>query len=172
MEERLKSHYESLQRAIGFTRTADRKAAPVIALQVALAGVLAARMESLAPILVQCHWDAERIVLVCVASLYGISTIASVAIAVCVYIPVYPKADGSLIYFKDIAAMRYQQFEELSMQMTPEEIERQLLAQIHRVSKIASRKMRRVSWAFVSGAISGVSGIALLGWGSFQSASL
>ena len=172
MEERLKSHYESLQRAIGFTRTADRKAAPVIALQVALAGVLAARAESLVPMLMQCHWDAERIALICVASLYGISTIASVATAVWVYIPVYPKADGSLIYFKDIAAMRYRQFEERSMRMTPEEIERQLLGQIHRVSGIASRKMRRVSWAFASGAISGALGIALLGWGSFQSTSL
>ena len=63
--------------------------------------------------------------------------------------------------------MPYRQFEELSMQMTPEEIERQLLAQIHRVSGIASDKMRRVSWAFASGAISGALGIALLGWGSF-----
>ena len=87
------------------------------------------------------------------------------------YIPVYPKADGSLIYFKDIAAMRYRQFEERSMRMTPEEIERQLLAQIYRVSGIASRKMCRVSWAFVLGAVSGALGIALLGWGSFQSAS-
>ena len=67
--------------------------------------------------------------------------------------------------------MPYRQFEELSMQMTPEEIERQLLDQIHRVSGIASDKMRRVSWAFASGAISGALGIALLGWGSFQSAS-
>ena len=86
------------------------------------------------------------------------------------YIPVYLKAGGSLIYFKDIGEMRYCRFEERSMRMTPEEIERQLLAQIHRVSKIASDKMRLVSCAFISGAISGALGIALLGWGSFQSA--
>ena len=45
LEERLRSHYESLSRAIRFTRTADAKAAPVLALQVALLGALATRFE-------------------------------------------------------------------------------------------------------------------------------
>ena len=47
MEERLRSDYESLSRVIGFTRAADAKAGPVLALQVALAGTIAARMEGL-----------------------------------------------------------------------------------------------------------------------------
>ena len=42
MEERLKSHYESLARAIRFVRAADTKAAPVLGLQIALVGTLAA----------------------------------------------------------------------------------------------------------------------------------
>ena len=46
-EDRLRSHYESLSRAIGFTRAADAKAGPILALQVALAGTLAARMDKL-----------------------------------------------------------------------------------------------------------------------------
>ena len=47
MEERLRSHYESLSRVIRFTRTADTKAAPVLALQVALLGGLTTRFEDL-----------------------------------------------------------------------------------------------------------------------------
>ncbi len=168
MEERLKSHHESLQRAIRFTRTADTKAAPVIALQIALAGVLASRLETLTPILVQCQWNVERVLLIGTIALYSISTIVSVAIAAWVYIPVNRKADGSLIYFEDIAAMPYQRFEERSIRITPEEIERQLLAQIHRVSRIASAKMRRVCCAFALSAVSGILGITLLGWGSVQ----
>ena len=47
MEDRLRSHYESLSRVIGFTRAADAKAAPVLALQVVLLGGLTTRFEDL-----------------------------------------------------------------------------------------------------------------------------
>ena len=168
MEERLKSHYESLQRAIRFTRTADTKAAPVIALQIALLGVLATRLERLLPIITQGQWDAERVVLIVVAAFYGIATSWSIAIAAWVYVPRHGKAGGSLIYFEDIAAMGGRQFKERAMGMTPEEIEEQLLDQIYLVSRIASDKMRRVRCAFVASVPSGILGIALLGWGSMQ----
>ena len=168
MEERLKSHYESLQRAIRFTRTADTKAAPVIALQIALLGALATRLERLLPVITQGQWDAEGIALIVVAGIYSISAIVSVAIAAWVYVPVNRKAGGSLIYFEDIAAMGCRQFKERAMGMTPEEIEGQLLDQIYRVSRIASDKMRRVRCAFMASVPSGILGIALLGWGSMR----
>ena len=61
MEERLRSHYESLSRVIRFTRTADAKAAPVLALQVALLGALATRFEELyAVIAEQQRRDSHR----------------------------------------------------------------------------------------------------------------
>ena len=166
MEERLKSHYESLQRTIRFVRTADTKAAPVIALQIALAGALATRSERLLPILTQCQWDLERIVLVFVAVVYAACAFTSVAVAAWVYFPVTPHAGGSLIYFEDTAAMACVRFKERSMRMTPEEIEQQLLDQIYRVSTIASSKMRRVRWAFALSAPASILGIVLLGWGS------
>lgn len=168
MEERLKSHYESLQRAIRFTRTADTKAAPVIALQIALLGALAARSDRLLPVITQCHWDAERAALVVVVILYVIFAIGAVAIAASVYVPRNRKAGGSLIYFEDIAAMGSQRFKERAIRMTPEEIEGQLLDQIYLVSGIASIKMRRVRWAFALSGLSGILGIALLGWGSVR----
>ena len=60
MEERLRSHYESLSRVIRFTRTADAKAAPVLALQVALLGVLATRLAELYFVIAGGPWDVER----------------------------------------------------------------------------------------------------------------
>ena len=166
MEERLKSHYESLQRTIRFVRTADTKAAPVIALQIALAGALATRSERLLSIITQCQLDLEWAALVVVASVYVACAAVSVAIAASVYFPVTPRAGGSLIYFEDIAAMTYERFKERSMRMTPEEIELQLLDQIHRVSSIASSKMRRVRCAFALSVPASILGIGLLGWGS------
>ena len=168
MEERLKSHYESLQRAIRFTRTADTKAAPVVALQIALLGVLATRYERLLSVITQRQWDAEGVALVGVVILYGVATIGSIAIAAWVYIPANRKANGSLVYFEDIAAMGCQRFKDRSIRMTPEEIEEQLLDQIYRVSGIASDKMRRVRRAFALSGFSGILGIILLGWGSIQ----
>lgn len=166
MEERLKSHYESLQRTIRFVRTSDTKAAPVIALQIALAGALATRSERLLPIITQCQLDLEWAALVVVAIVYVACAATSVAIAASVYVPMTPRAGGSLIYFEDVAAMSYERFKERSTRMTPDDIERQLLDQIHRVSRIASSKMRRVRCAFALSAPASILGIVLLGWGS------
>lgn len=122
MEERLRSHYESLSRALAFTRAADAKAAPVLALQVAILGALAARFERLIP--------------------------ALLATAARVYIPVNPPAGGSLVYFEDIAATSREQFARRAREVSPDTIEEQLFGQIHTVSKIAGLKMRRVRRAF------------------------
>ena len=61
MDERLQSHYESLQRVIRFTRQADVKAAPAIALQIALVGALATRLDKLLPAVIQGPWCLERV---------------------------------------------------------------------------------------------------------------
>ena len=50
--------------------------------------------------------------------------------------------------------------------MSIEVIEGHLLDQIHRVSKIASLKMRRVRWAFLLSAPAGALWIVLLAWGT------
>ena len=63
MEERLRSHYESLSRAIAFTRMADAKAGPVLLVQIALAGTLAARFEQILPVIMGSAWDVHRVAL-------------------------------------------------------------------------------------------------------------
>ena len=166
MEERLRSHYESLARAIGFVKAADTKAAPVLALQIALVGTLAARSEKLWDMVVRPTGDAESALLLSLIALYILSLLFSVALAGLVYVPRNPSTEESLIYFEDISSMPFERFEERARGMSPAAIERQLLDQIYRVSAIASVKMQKVRWAFASSAVSVPLWIVLLAWGS------
>ena len=166
MEERLRSHYESLTRVIRFVRAADAKAAPVLGLQVALVGTLAARSDRLQAILVKEPSDIESIALIAVILLYSLLLVTVVAFAALVYVPINPRTGESFIYFEDIASMDYELFESRAKGMSEDVIESQLLDQIHRVSKIASVKMRRVRWAFLLSAPASVLWLMLLAWGT------
>ena len=172
MEERTQSHYESLTRAIRFTRSADRKAAPVLALQIALAGTLAARFDKLQPILVSEGCDNEKIALMVIIGLYVVFTVVVLAAAACVYIPMNPVSGRSLIYFEDIASMDRAKFVCEAKKMCNAEIEDQLLDQIHRVSEIASAKMHKVRWAFILSVPSGTIWLALMIWSNVHSPSI
>ena len=164
MEERLTSHYESLSRVIRFTRTADRKAAPVLALQVALLGALATRFDRLQSIIFGSSCDAERVALVMVLVCFAISLLVAGGLAAAVYMPRNPKTGKSNIFFEDIAAMEYPEFETAARNMSSDVIERQLIDQIYRVSLVASVKMKRVRWAIWSSAPAVVLGLILLAW--------
>lgn len=164
MEERLTSHYESLSRVIRFTRTADRKAAPVLALQVALLGALATRFDRLQSIIFGSCCDAERVALVMVLAAFAVSLLVAGGLAAAVYMPRNPKTGRSHIFFEDIAAMEYPEFETAARNMSSDVIERQLIDQIYRVSRVASVKMKRVRWAIWSSAPAVVLGLILLAW--------
>ena len=166
MEERLRSHYESLTRVIRFVRAADTKAAPVLALQIALVGTLAARSDRLQAILVKDPVEIESIILIALIVLYSLLLVSVVAFAALVYVPINPRAGESPIYFEDIAAMDYETFESRAKGMSAEVIESHLLDQVHRVSKIASVKMRRVRWAFLLSAPASALWLVLLAWGT------
>ena len=166
MEERLRSHYESLARVIRFTRTADTKAAPLIALQVALVGTLAARFEKLLDIVWHGPWDIERGVIIALAALYFCCLAAVVWLAALVYMPTNPSTGKSLIFFEDVVSMGFEPFETRARNMSADSIERQLIDQVHRVSIIASAKMRRVRWAFWWSLPATLLWLVLLGWSS------
>ena len=166
MEERLRSHYESLSRVIRFTRTADAKAAPLLALQLALLGTLAARFEKLLAILWHGPWDIERGVIIALAALYFGCFAAVVWLAARVYMPMNPSTGKSLIFFEDIASMEPERFETQTRNMSADRIERQLIDQVHRVSIIVSAKMRRVRWAFGWSLPATLLWLVLLGWSS------
>ena len=165
MDERLRSHYESLSRAIGFTRAADTKVGPVLALQVALAGTLAARMEGIWKILSGASGSGSAIAVGILLAIYAALLLASMVFAVIVYVPRNPRSGKSLIYFEDIAALSAAEFSEQSMGMDAEEIERQLLQQVHVVSEVASTKMKWARWAYIVGGPSVVLWVVLLAWG-------
>ena len=166
LEERLRSHYESLSRAIGFTKAADAKAAPVLALQVALAGTLAARIEGLWLVFSEPAGNAEMIAVAVLLVFYAAMLVASMVFAGWVYLPQNPKTGRSLIYFEDIAAMPFEDFEQQCRQMDAGAIERHLVDQVHAVSRIASTKMNRVRSAYLAGGPSVVLWVVLLAWGS------
>lgn len=168
MEERLNSHYESLSRSIAFTRMADAKAAPVLALQIAILGVLAAQIEKLIPALYADPWRFINTVLWVVLIAYLVFMGTAVVMAALVYMPMHPRTGQSLIYFEDIAAMRSEGFVKRSKEMSSDMIEEQLLSQIHIVSQIASVKMRRVRRAFWLSGPSLFLGLILLAWGSVR----
>ena len=166
MEERLKSHYESLSRAIWFTRTADSKAAPVLALQIALLGTLAARLDKLLPMVANGPWTFDRVALTIVILLYGTLLVSAVTMAARVYIPTNPRTGDSLIYFEDIAGSSCDNFRHRASSMCPTLIETQLIDQVHRVSIIASDKMKRIRCAYWLSAPSVAVWAVLLGWSS------
>ena len=164
MDERLRSHYESLARVIGFTRTADTKAAPVLALQVALLGALATRTEWLYAIIAKGPWDTERVIIIGLAAVYGLLLTAVIGFAALVYAPMNARTDRSLIFFEDIAALDFSAFESAALDMNRDVIERQLLDQIYRVSLVASIKMRRVRYAIILSLPTIPPWFALLAW--------
>ena len=166
MEQRLHSHYESLSRVIRFTRMADIKAGAVLALQFVLLGALAARLDTLLPLITGTPDGWEGCVAIALGTVYGISLLGAVGLGIWVYIPSMPKSCKSLIYFADIAAMECPDFIAAAQEMDDAKIERQLLDQIYRVSCIASDKMRRVRRAFWCSMLAIGSGIGLLAWGS------
>ena len=164
MDERLTSHYESLSRVIRFTGTADRKAAPVLALHVALLGALATRFDKLWSIIVGSSCDAERVALIAVLVSFVASLLIAGGLAASVYMPRNPSTGKSNIFFEDIAAMEYTEFETAARNTSSDVIERQLIDQIYRVSRVASIKMKRVRWAIWSSAPAVALGLILLAW--------
>lgn len=166
MEQRLQSHYESLSRAIRFTRMADTKAGAALALQFVLLGALAAQSEELLAVITKGCGSFWGVAFIVAATLYGLATLAAIGLAVWVYVPATPKTGKSLIYFADIAAMDGHAFITAAQAVDDAEIERQLLDQIYRVSCIANDKMRRVRLAFVASGFSIILGTILLAWGS------
>ena len=151
---------------IRFTRTADTKAAPVLALQVALLGALATRFEDLYAIVTCGPWDAERGLLVGLAAVYSLLLIAVILLAAMVYKPMNARTNQSFIFFEDIAAMEFQEFQSKARNMSSNLIEHQLLDQIYRVSKVASIKMLRVRWAILLSLPAIALWFVLLAWSS------
>ena len=165
MQERLQSHYQSLERAIDFTKAADAKAAPVVILHVALIGALAFRAAPLFDALKPFSWETAQVALVIVMLFYTGLSLGAIVVAGRVFLPKTPQTGKSLIYFQDIAAMCEVCFQSKSKELNADTMEEQLLQQIFAVSQIASHKMKRVKCALILSGFAVASWVVLLIWG-------
>ena len=138
----------------------------MLALQIALLGALATRFEDLHEIVSAGPWDAERGLVVGLAAIYGLLLSAVILLAAMVYMPMNARTNRSFIFFEDIAAMEFQEFQSKARNMSSNLIEHQLLDQVHRVSKVASIKMRRVRWAIMLSLPAIALWFVLLAWSS------
>ena len=107
------------------------KAAPVLALQLALTGALASRVDRLVPIVATGPCGTERIALVVVGVAFLLCLAGAIWAAATVYVPRSPKTGQSFIFFEDIAAMEYSAFESKARNMNSVLIEQQLIDQIY-----------------------------------------
>ena len=71
---------------------------------------------------------------------YGVLVTAVIVLAAMVYLPMNAKTGRSLIFFDDIAAMEWGDFQSAARNMSHDLIERQLLHQIYVVARVASVK--------------------------------
>ena len=99
-----------------------------------------------------------------VAIVYGLLLATAIGLAVLVYLPRNAKTGRSLIFFEDIAAMEWEEFQSAARNMSHDLIERQLLHQIYVVAGVASVKMRRVRWAITISLPAILVWFALLAW--------
>jgi hypothetical protein len=143
LDDRLRSHYATYERVIGFTRVADVKAAPLLAFHSALIGVLVGESGSIVGTFEEASCS-EEVGMAILIAIYAATTLASLTSAALVYLPVTPPANSSLVYFEDIKAMKSDEFVGRSKALDSEMIEDHLLDQIHRVSAIASKKFARI----------------------------
>ena len=164
LERRLQSHYESLTRVIQFTRTADAKAAPVLALQVALLGGLAPRYDEIYLLATSGPWFWERALAFVLTASYLLLLSAVVWLSAMVYMPISPRTGKSLIFFEDVSAMDFEDFLAKAQTASDDVIETQLLDQIYRVSAVARMKMRRVRCAIMLSLPAILMWLSLLVW--------
>ena len=96
--------------------------------------------------------------------IYGCLFAVVVGLAAWVYMPMSARTVGSLIFFEDIAAMEWGDFQSAARNTSHDLIERQLIHQIYVVSGVASAKMRRVRWAIIVSLPTILAWFALLMW--------
>ena len=162
--ERNKSHLETLRRVIEFTKVADTKSAPLLALQTTLAGITVTQAPKIGSLLEEGNACATRVAALLLLAAYAVPAVASWGWAAWVYMPRARKTGTSLIYFEDIRHMDKAEFVSCSKTLTDEVLEENLIDQVYRVSTLASDKFRWVRRSIQCGAVALVAWIVLVAW--------
>lgn len=163
--ERIEHHTRTLDRAIHMTEMADAKVAPVLALHVSLAAVTVTQSTGLGELLRASGYTVPQAVagwLLLVV--YAVASLIATFYVAVVYVPTAPRRrtkrthTNSLFYFDDIQAMPVGEFEQRSIEIDLDLLERDVIHQAHAVSKIATGKLRGVQRAYF------YSALTLLAW--------
>lgn len=164
VDDRIKFHIATLDRVIGFTRVADAKAAPLLALQASLVAILLGTMPQVRELLTGGRHEWQTYAAWPFAALYGLMASASWLLAARVYIPRTPRDPGSLLYFEEIRRVPVIEMKSQLLGLDDVAWEDQLLRQIAAISTIASEKFSWVRWSFITGTASLVGWIVLMVW--------
>jgi hypothetical protein len=143
---------KQLDRVLSFFARVEAKASFVFAINSALLGVLAVHVER-----ADLYEWLHCILLVLVAGGLGVSYYF-------VYRCSFPNLSGghlSLVYFKEIAKLREQQYVRSFRDMTEDAYVDDVLSQVWRNAEILTEKFRAIKVAFV------ITGLCLLPWAAF-----
>lgn len=165
---RVAAHTATLER-IGFlTLLADGKAAPLLALQAAIAGATIAGLDRLQGLL-DVDGEGWLTVLLAGALLLGYAACAAVvaALTLAIYFPVTREIGHTLTFFRDIQVLDFQTFQRRSRALHEEHLESELLHQIHSASIITATKYRQLRWAYLLTGLSLTTWLPLMVWASF-----
>lgn len=131
---------KNLDRLLHWIGAADSKIAPILAIDTAMIGVLAALYSKLSVSLGWCLWLVIPSVIV-----LGLS-ILTLAIAV---FPRTKGPEGSTIYFGGIASCEFKTYKAKMCELHPEEYRDDLIAQCHRNAQIAAEKYKWVKRSMI-----------------------
>lgn len=144
-QERFRVAQWVLERQIGWIATADVKVGAVVAIQTAMAGMLAAAFSSAVG-------RSEVAIVATVAALAG-----AVGALVCASFALFPRTDGppkSLLFFGRIGSLSRADYVEAIRSATDSQLLEDCAEQIHRNAEIAKEKHRWVQngmvWSFMA----------------------
>ncbi len=157
--DRVTVHLATLERAVFLTQLADAKAAPLIALHGAIAGATIAGLDRYLRLLDRdVHSPFAVLLAGTLLAVYTLSAITVAVLTLAVYYPVVRPSGRSLTFFADIRGMEASEFAASSRMQTFEQLEEDLLGQVHAVSHIVAEKFDQLRWGFL------LSGLGLAVW--------
>jgi hypothetical protein len=131
---------KTLARIMAMVAAADAKVPPILAIDTAMLGVLAALVPSAS------QWAASHAAIAAVAGLLLLGSVG------CLAASMFPRLSGpksSLIYFAGIVSLERDAYVSALLGATPDKLLEDLARQCHRNAEIANDKFRLIRWAMI-----------------------
>lgn len=164
--ERVALHNSTLERILYLTQLADAKAAPVLALHAGLAGVTIATVDRFEPLMHERAWLVALAIGLMV--LYTASAAGASFLTLLIYYPAVRPTRKSLTFFADIRELSPAEFAARSRGTSFEDVEADLLSQVHISSEIIGEKFDQLKWAFTLSGLSLAAWVPLMVWAGLE----